>query len=217
MNHDVLVAMDGETALKLAREHRPDLILLDALLPGRSGYEILEDLRNDRAVGRTPVILVTVDDDRARGLECGASDYLRKPLTETRLRAVLEVYTNGSSGEILVIEDDDDAAELIRRSVEEVGFSTRRATNGREGIEMAAAIHPAGIVLDMRMPELDGFGVLERLALADELNKIPVVVLSGYDLSLSQHRRLAAAGHRTYTKGVVTPREIAQSLRELVA
>jgi signal transduction histidine kinase/DNA-binding response OmpR family regulator len=217
MNHDVLVALDGETALKLAREHRPDLILLDALLPGRSGYEILEELRDDPAVGRTPVILVTVDDDRARGIECGASDYLRKPLTEARLRAVLEVYTDNSSGEILVIEDDDDAAELIRRSVEEVGFSTRRATNGREGIEMAAAIQPAGIVLDMRMPELDGFGVIERLALAEGLSKIPVVVLSGYDLSLSQHRRLAAAGYRTYTKGVATPREIAQSLRELVA
>ena len=217
MGYEVMVALDGETGLKLARENRPNLILLDGLLPGRSGYEILAELRRDPLVGRTPVIFVTVDDDRCRGIECGASDYLRKPLTQDHLRAVLDVYAGTSAGDILIIEDDDDAAELVRRGVEEVGFSTRRARNGVEGIDMATAEPPSAIVLDVRMPKLDGFGVIEALARVSALNNIPIVVVSGHDMGLAEHQRLAGSARRVFTKGIVTPREIAQSLQELVA
>jgi signal transduction histidine kinase/DNA-binding response OmpR family regulator len=217
LGYRVVVALDGETGLRLVRQHRPSLVLLDAWLPGRSGYDILSELRRDPVVGNTPVILVTVDDDRARGLACGASDYLRKPVSEETLAAVLGVYDHGCTGEVLVIEDDDDAADLIKRCLEQVGFSTQRASNGREGLEMAAAKKPKAIVLDIRLPELDGFAVIEGLAAAERLSEVPVVVVTGCDMSLAQHRKLAAAGHRVFTKGVVTPREIAQSLREMVA
>jgi len=217
LGYRVVVALDGETGLRLVRQHRPSLVLLDAWLPGRSGYDILSELRRDPVVGNTPVILVTVDDDRARGLACGASDYLRKPVSEETLAAVLGVYDHGCTGEVLVIEDDDDAADLIKRCLEQVGFSTQRASNGREGLEMAAAKRPKAIVLDIRLPELDGFAVIEGLAAAERLSEVPVVVVSGCDMSLAQHRKLAASGHRVFTKGVVTPREIAQSLREMVA
>ena len=217
LGYQVVVALDGESGLRLARQWRPSLVLLDAWLPGRSGYDILSELRKDPIVGNTPVILVTVDDDRARGLACGASDYLRKPVSEETLAAVLGVYDRECSGEVLVIEDDDDAAELIKRCLEQVGFSTQRASNGRQGLEMAAAKRPTAIVLDIRLPELDGFAVIEGLAAAERLSEVPVVVVSGCDMSLAQHRKLAAAGHRVFTKGVVTPREIAQSLREMVA
>lgn len=217
MGYDVFSAIDGETGLVLAREHHPDLILLDALLPGCSGYEVLAELRTDPVLGLTPVILITVDDDRARGLEAGASDYLRKPVTEDQLRAATQVYRGRANGEILVIDDDDDAAELIKRSVEQIGFSTRRANDGLQGIEMAADARPAAIVLDLAMPGLDGFGVIERLSANDALVGVPVIIVSGCEISLSQHRTLAAAGHRFFTKGASTPREIAQSLREMVA
>jgi signal transduction histidine kinase/CheY-like chemotaxis protein len=217
LGYRVVVALDGETGLRLARQHRPRLVLLDAWLPGRSGYDILSELRKDPVVGNTPVILVTVDDDRARGLACGASDYLRKPVSEDTLAAVLGVYDHACSGEVLVIEDDDDAAELIKRCLEQVGFSTQRASNGREGLEMATAKRPTAIVLDIRLPELDGFVVIEGLAAAERLSEVPVVVVSACDMSLAQHRQLAAAGHRVFTKGVAAPREIAQSLREMVA
>ena len=217
IGYDVYAATDGDAGLALMREHRPDLVLLDALLPGRSGYELLGEIRGDQDLARIPVIVITVDDDRARGLKAGATDYLRKPVTEDQLRAVTEPYRGGGSGEILVIEDDDDAAELIQRSVEQVGFSSRRASDGVEGLEMATSIRPAAIVLDLAMPRLDGFGVLERMAADESLTNIPLIVLSGRDISISQHRSLAAAGHPFFTKGASTPREIAQSLLELVA
>ncbi len=217
MGYDVFAAHDGETGLEMARNHRPDLILLDALLPGISGYDVLVELRADETLSRTPVILITVDDDRPRGLAAGASEYLRKPIRETQLRSVMELYSGKVTGDILVIEDDDDSAELIKRSVEQIGFSTRRAIDGLQGVEMASAAPPAAIVLDLAMPGLDGFGVIERLSADDKLMHIPLIIVSGCDVSLSQHQALAAAGYRFFAKGFSTPREIAESLREMVA
>lgn len=215
--YDVLAAADAETGLMMAREHRPDLILLDALLPGRSGYDILPELSADPNLKRTPVILVTIDDDRARGLASGASDYLRKPLTERRLLSAIDPYRARTSGDVLVIDDDDDAAELIKRSVEQIGFSSRRASDGAQGITMASEARPAAIVLDLLMPGLNGFEVIDRLSANEDLATIPLIVVSGCEISLPEHRRLESAGYRFFTKGAATPREIAQSLRELVA
>lgn len=213
----IIAAKDSKVGHDLARLHRPDVILLDALMPGQSGYDLITALRGDEATADIPVVLITIDDDRRRGIAAGASDYIRKPVSKEQLRSVIEVYCGKASGEILIIDDDNDAADLIRRSVEEVGFTTFRATNGVEGMTMAHQMRPSAIVLDLAMPELDGFGVLERLSANAELCNIPLIVLSGQEIGLSEHRELLAAGHRFFTKAASTPREIAQSLKEMVA
>jgi signal transduction histidine kinase/CheY-like chemotaxis protein len=215
MGYSVLSTTSADAALDLARLHMPDFILLDALLPGRTGYDVLEELRRDPRIGHIPTILVTIDDDRARGLRAGATDYLRKPVTEAQLRDVLDVYRLRASGEVLVIDDDDDAADLLTRCVAQVGFSTRRAINGVQGLAMAADIRPDAIVLDLAMPAMNGFEVMQRLAKDDDLRDVPLIVVSGCDITLDEHRRLAAAGHRFFPKAASTPREIAQSLKEL--
>jgi len=210
-------AETGLTGIELVRRHHPDVILLDALLPDRSGYDVLADLRADPELRDIPVVLITVDDDRRRGLDAGASDYIRKPLSKEQLRSVIELYCGKAEGEILVIEDDDDAAELIRRSVEEVGFMTRRAQNGLDGVEMADSHRPSAIVLDLAMPGLDGFGVIDRLTRHETLHNVPLIILSGQQITLEQHRTLAAGGRRFFTKAASTPRQIAQCLKEMVA
>ena len=216
MGYNVVLTTDAENTLELARKHQPDFILLDVLLPGRSGYEVLEELRADPEVGHIPTILITVEDDRARGLKAGATDYLRKPITAHQLRSVLDVYRLRASGEILVIDDDDASADLLARSVAQVGFSARRATDGVQGLEMAAELRPDAIVLDLAMPVMNGFEVLDRLAASEGLFDVPLIVVSGCDITIEEHRRLAAAGHRFFPKAASTPREIAQSLKELV-
>ena len=216
LNYGVISAADGESGLAIARKQKPDLILLDVLMPGRSGYDILEELRADDALGSTPVILVTVDDDRARGLEAGATDYIRKPVAESQLRAMLEVYRTKASGEILIIEDDDDAAELVDRCARQVGFSTRRATDGAQGLAMATAQPPIAIVLDLAMPNFNGFQVIDALLADEALRSIPVIVLSACEISLEEHRRIVDAGYVFCAKGSSSPREIAQHLKALV-
>ncbi len=216
LNYGVISATDGEAGLAMARRQHPDLILLDVLMPGRSGYDILEELRADEALGSTPVILVTVDDDRARGLGAGATDYIRKPVAESQLRAMLEVYRIKASGEILIIEDDNDAAELVERCARQVGFSTRRANDGAEGLAMATAQPPVAIVLDLAMPTLNGFQVIDALLSNEMLRSIPVIVLSAGEITLEEHRRIIDAGYLFCAKGSSSPREIAQHLKELV-
>ena len=216
LNYGVISATDGETGLALARAQKPDLILLDVLMPGRSGYDILEELRADDALGATPVILVTVDDDRARGLDAGATDYIRKPVAESQLRAMLEVYATKATGEILIIEDDDDAAELVDRCARQVGFTTRRAIDGAQGLQMAEEQPPIAIVLDLAMPNFNGFQVIDALLANEELRSVPVIVLSACEISLDEHRRILDAGYLFCAKGSSSPREIAQHLKEMV-
>jgi signal transduction histidine kinase/DNA-binding response OmpR family regulator len=217
LDYDVLTATDGASGLALARSAKPDLIILDVLLPDRSGYDILTEFRADETLSETPIILVTVDDDRARGLEAGATDYIRKPVVEKQLREMLEVYRDKASGEILVIEDDDDAAELVRRCVQQVGFSCRRAKDGIEGLTMARDRTPIAIVLDLTMPNLDGFQVIEALTSEESLRDIPVIVLSACEISFDDHRRIIESGYLFCAKGTSSPREIAQHLKEMVS
>jgi len=216
MGYNVVFTNGADNVLELARTHRPDFILLDVLLPGSSGYHVLEQLRADPDIGHIPTILITVEDDRARGLRAGATDYLRKPITAQQLRSVLDVYRLRATGEVLVIDDDDDSADLLARSVAQVGFSARRAADGAEGLAMAAEMRPDAIVLDLAMPVMNGFEVLDRLSATEELRDVPLIVVSGCDITIEEHRRLAAAGHRFFPKAASTPREIAQSLKELV-
>lgn len=210
-------ATNAEHGLKLAEEIAPDIVLLDALMPGRTGYDILPVLSALPALRDTPILLVTVDDDRPRGLAAGASDYVRKPVTERRLREIISVYEKDLEGEVLIVEDERDAAELLERTVRRLGFSTRHAADGAEGLAALSERTPAAILLDLNMPNLDGFDFIETLARSERDKAIPLIVLSGQELSVAQHHRLLAAGCRYYMKGNAAPREIAESLREMVA
>ncbi|MEO6387863.1 MAG: response regulator [Croceibacterium sp.] len=215
--YTVLKATNGETGLELARAHEPDLILLDALMPGRTGYDVLDEMRSDEALSDTPVLLITVDDDRLRGLGAGASDFIRKPVSESQLRAVVSTYGSEAKGDILVIDDDDVAADLMCRNLKRLGFEPRRAIDGGEGMKMALASRPSAILLDLHMPRFDGFAFLEMLAREKQLSSVPVVVVSAQQLSRGQHNTLVASGCHYFSKGSSAPREIVETLKALVA
>jgi DNA-binding response OmpR family regulator len=214
---DVITAPDGESGLDAARARRPDLIVLDVFMPGKTGYQVLEEIRADEEIRSTPVILTTVDDDRRTGLRLGASDYLTKPIPQEQLASVLAVYQAGVEGEILIIDDDHDACELVSRTAAQVGLKSRRAADGLQGMAMIEAMRPAAIVLDLTLPGLDGFQILERLAGDADLRSIPVVVLSGRPITVAEHEAIARAGCAYYVKGECSPREVAQSLKLAVA
>ncbi len=215
--YDVRTATNAEHGLAIAESMEPDIVLLDALMPGRTGYDVLPDLTALPGLRDTPILIVTVDDDRSRGLAAGASDYVRKPITEARLREIISVYEKDLTGEVLIIEDDSDSAELLERTVRRLGFSIRRAADGAEGLAALGDSRPVAILLDLNMPNLNGFEFIERLAQSEHYATIPLIVLSGQELSVAQHHHLLAAGCRYYMKGSAAPREIAATLREMVA
>jgi hypothetical protein len=215
--YGVIAAGTGEEGLELARAEKPDLIVLDIFLPGKSGYEVLEAIRADEEIGGTPVIVATVDDDRVRGLSVGATEYLVKPIPQEKLAEILNVYQKPIEGEILVIDDDPDSAELIARTAAQLGLKTRRAEDGLQGIRMIQESPPAAIVLDLTLPGMDGFQILETLRLDAKLRNIPIIIVSGRVITVPEHHAIARSGCTYYTKGECSPRQIAQSLKTVLA
>ena len=213
----VTSAQNAEEGLSMARSTKPDIVLLDALMPGRSGYDILPDMAALPELGDTPILMVTVDDDRLRGLKAGASDFVRKPITEGRLRDILSVYEGQIEGDVLIIEDDPATAELLERTARKVGLATRLARDGAEGLAAMRQSTPSAVLLDLQMPRVSGFEVIEAIAADAALAAVPIIVFSGQELTIKQHHALVEAGCRYHMKGNAAPRDIAVSLREAVS
>jgi len=187
----VVPAGDGVTALRLAREVKPQAIILDIHLPRLDGWSVLSQLKSEPTLSNIPVILVSVEEQRARGYSLGACEYLVKPVEPDRLVEVV-TRTLGAqalgSGEVMVVDDDPSTRELVSRSLRRAGFSTAEAHNGEDALLKARVSPPILVVLDLMMPNLDGFEVLRRLR--SENLHMPVVVLTGKDLNLEEQGTL---------------------------
>ncbi|HEY0625830.1 MAG TPA: response regulator [Allosphingosinicella sp.] len=212
MDYGVVAAADGDPGFDAARKIKPDLIILDIHMPRSSGWTVLDRLKKDEGLCGIPVIVVTVDDDRRRGIVAGASEYLTKPTSQEELTKALEVLHASVDGEVLVVDDDEDAGDIVERTARGIGLDVRRAFDGEQGLQMARERMPAVIVLDLAMPRMNGFEMLSELAADPSLSKVPVVVFSARSFSIDEHERLLAAGCTVHSKGVSSPRELLQEL-----
>ena len=187
----VSTASDGLEALKKARELRPNAIVLDIYLPRLDGWSVLSTLKSEPDLARIPVIIISVEEQRARGFSLGACDYLVKPLDAEHMVDVVRRSIGSASGvgDVLVVDDDATTRELVSRSLRRAGFSTTEAHNGEDALLKARVSPPTLVVLDLMMPNLDGFEVLRRLR-AEKL-QVPVVVLTGKTLSADEQRVLS--------------------------
>ncbi len=217
VGYEVITAQNGDVGLALARSENPDLILLDIFMPDRSGYDVLAEIRADDRIKGIPVIVTTVDDDRARGLQMGATEYLLKPVAQEELRKVLTIYQEQIDGEILIIDDDRDSSDLIVRTAGQVGLKSRCAYDGLDGMRMIREKIPSAIVLDLTLPGMDGFQILKALEADEVLAAVPVVVVSGRPITVPEHGAIRRAGCTFFTKGDCSPRQIAHTLKLAIA
>jgi PAS domain S-box-containing protein len=183
-------AADGEQGLALARSERPDVITLDVLMPGMDGWGVLAALKNDPALADIPVVMLSIMDERNLGYSLGAAEYLTKPIERAQLSAVLARYRRAPGAGVLVVEDDDATRAVLRRALEKEGWTVSEAENGRVGLERVAAETPALILLDLMMPEMDGFEFLDELRSRHEAAAPPVVVITAKTLSDAERQRL---------------------------
>jgi signal transduction histidine kinase/DNA-binding response OmpR family regulator len=191
----VRVATDGENGLALARAHRPAAIVLDILLPGIDGWEVLRQLKSDQALREVPVIIATVVDERGVGLALGAVDYLVKPVDPDALVERLGRYTfttkvKTRSMTVLAIDDDPAALDIVESTLAPLGFTVRRASSGQEGIELAQGGGADLVICDLMMPGVDGFEVVTQLRGGKATSAIPILVLTAQDLSRVDKARL---------------------------
>ena len=198
----VLLACDGQEGLKLAREAKPDAITLDVLMPKIDGWAVLRALKEEPETNDIPVIVISIVDDRKMGFALGAAEYLTKPINHDRLFDVLEKLCPGDhEHRVLIIEDDPATREMMRRVVDRAHWKTREAANGLEGLERLREGIPDVIVLDLMMPQMDGFQFLVRLREKPEWASIPVVVVTAKSLSATDRQFLDGRVKRLVQKG----------------
>ena len=209
-------ATDGRTGLELARTRQPDAITLDVMMPGMDGWAVLAALRADPVTEGIPVIMATILDEQHMGMALGAADYLTKPIDRARLIAAVEriVGTTPDAG-ILVVDDDEGTRRLLRQTLEKSGWRVREAANGREGLAQLADERPALVLLDLMMPELDGFGFLEGVR-SRGVTGLPVIVITAKELTESDRARLNGGVEAIVQKGG-GPDELVRAIGELVA
>jgi len=210
----VVTAGGGEEGLRLARERRPDAITLDVLMPGVDGWAVLAALKGDPATADIPVVMLTIVDERNLGYALGAADYLTKPIDRDRLLAVLSKHRRGRS--VLVVDDDPDVRALLRRSLEREGYAVVEAEHGRAALARLGEATPDLVLLDLMMPEMDGFEFLVELRRLPASRHVPVVVITAKDLTPEDHRRLNGSVERILAKGAVSREALLGEVRALV-
>jgi signal transduction histidine kinase/DNA-binding response OmpR family regulator len=199
----VLSASTGAEGAALAADRHPDVILLDLLLPDQSGLELLQLLKRDGATARIPVLVISIMNDAVKGLTMGAADYLVKPVDRAAVVKSVKRLLDGQGEHeptVLVVDDERDTAELIRDTLRNEGLRTQVAHHGRQALELIARKRPDLVILDIMMPEMSGFEVLEALARDHTTSAIPVLVLTARGDESDARRGLALGAKRYISK-----------------
>ena len=212
-----ITAPGGRDGLRLARERRPDAIILDVIMPDIDGWSVLRTLKADPEVADIPVILVTMLGDREMGLALGAIDHLTKPIVTRDLIGVLaRVHRSDGASDVLVVDDDGGTRDVLRRTMVREGWTVREAANGAEGLERVADSKPAIILLDLMMPEMNGFEMLHALRQNTAWIDIPVVIITSKDLSNEERDWLRGHTMDVFQKGAYGRTELIATIREMI-
>jgi CheY-like chemotaxis protein/signal transduction histidine kinase/HAMP domain-containing protein len=215
LSHDkgfkVLVAIGGAEALALAREFHPTAVSLDVFLPDMLGWTVLNHLKQDPATRHIPVQMLTLDEDRHHGLTRGAFAFVTKPTTTEGLESALDrikEYSKPRRKRLLVVEDNPGEQLSIRELLGHDDIDVSIAATGAEALSAIKEQPFDCVVLDLRLPDMSGFEVLERLGDTPELNDLPVVVFTGKELSPEEDARLHSLARSVVVKGVESPERL---------
>ncbi len=206
-------AQSAAQGLDLAAELMPDVITLDVMMPGKDGWFVLSTLKSDPTLQSIPVVMITMVDDKGIGYALGASEYLVKPIQRDRLLQVLSRFANNQGRTALVVEDEADIRDLIARHLRRADWNVRTAGNGVEALKMLEEEHPDVVILDLMMPEMDGFELAEIMREDLRWHNIPIIVVTAMDLSISEQARLQFSVERILNKNV---RSIEQVVNEVL-
>ncbi len=206
----VTSAPDGRAGLELARRDPPSAIVLDVVMPEMDGWSLLAALKRDPDLAKIPVIVQTVLKDRSTGFALGAAEYIEMPLDAARLLGALARQARRADPAVLVVEDDDVTRTMVVRALEGAHCVVTAVADARAALDRLANSRPDVVLLDLMMPGMDGFDLLDRMRAREEWRELPVVVLTARELSEEERLRLAERAARVLQKGAP-----GQGLREV--
>jgi PAS domain S-box-containing protein len=195
-------ARSGDDGLEAARQQRPQVIVLNINMPAKQGWSVLALLKEDQETAGIPVVIVTSLDEPELGMALGATDYLVKPIHPAHLIRTVRRWLTPSNDNftVLVVDDDDAMREIVERTLRGAGYQVATAANGNEGLRAVETRSPGLIVLDLMMPEMDGFEFLRRLKEDPRHCQLPVVVATAKELSESEQKVLQESATRVIQK-----------------
>jgi PAS domain S-box-containing protein len=214
--YKVIPVANAANAKDTVKRVKPYAITLDIMMPEIDGWTVLEQLKNDPETRNIPVIICSIVEEEEKGFSIGAADYLVKPILEEDLVLALNrLNGDGAIKKVLIIDDAPDDLRLMEKILtDHSNYQPILAEGGEKGWEMITQQQPDAVILDLFMPDLDGFTILERLRTTEELRDLPVVVVSGVDLSPEQKKQLENLGKHMLQKGMLTQAELFSTLEK---
>jgi PAS domain S-box-containing protein len=219
----VETAVTGEEGLQLARQQRPDAIILDIILPKMDGWTVLSTLKADPDLAEIPVIVLSFISNKNRGFALGASDYLTKPFDGKRLAALLSKYQPDRkqdllpvADQILVVEDDSTTRQLLRGLLQRQGWIVLEAENGQEALQMIQHSPPTLILLDLVLPQKSGFELIHDLHRTEQWANIPIIVLTAAELTPTEWILLRGYVEQILQKGSYSCEDLLREIHTLL-
>ena len=216
--YNVVMAANGKQGLQMAKEIVPDMITLDVMMPEMDGWETLVALKNDPFLVNIPVVMSSIIEDRHLAQTLGAVDYLSKPVDKVRLLKVVDKHIAKSArGPILVIEDDPDTLEATCDLLVQAGWSIQAAENSAEAIKIIEKSPPVLILLDLMMPDMDGFETIKKLRYHPQWQLIPIIVITSVELSTSEYAQLSKQVQNIFQKGKYELQDLLDEVNEVIS
>ena len=210
-------ACDGMEGIQKINELHPDVILLDVMLPGMSGWQVLTYVKKQPSLVQIPVIMLTMIDEKSTAYSLGATYYLHKPIDKGELSRVINNCLRKEGRKmVLVVDDNADARKLVRLILENEGLGVVEAENGYLGLMRVAERRPALILLDLMMPGMSGRQFLDELQKREDCLQIPVIALTGMDIDSNELKALEGRVDKIIQKGAYSIDQVLAEVREIM-
>lgn len=210
-------ASTGEEGLRLAKELLPSAIVLDVVLPGIDGWSVLAALKTDPSTAKIPVIMASMLDEKQRGIDLGADEYVTKPIRRERLLDLIHKHlAEVESPRVLIVEDDPDMLKRLSDALKAESWEVMEALNGHEAVALLSEPPPDLILLDLILPGIDGFQVLEQIRKTEAWETTPVLVMTNAELDEASRQQLQGKVQQVLSKSLYGRDELLREIHTLV-
>ena len=216
--YDTEIAIDGEDAIKKAKEILPFAITLDIMLPKKDGWQVMQELKNFPNTSHIPIIIVSIVDDESLGFSLGSVGYLVKPVDKEQLIGILdkiELSVKQQNPKVLIIDDNEEDIRLMESILTNEDFNVIKAYNGDDGIELTIKEKPDLIILDLMMPGKNGFDVVKAIRENSEIEKIPIIISTIKEITPEDREQLNSKVKSIVQKGEDAKEHILQAIRDI--
>jgi signal transduction histidine kinase/DNA-binding response OmpR family regulator/HAMP domain-containing protein len=215
--YSVRSASSGDEGIKLAEELHPTAITLDIMMPGKDGWQVLRELKANPKTKDIPVIIHSIIENRPLALSLGALEVITKPSDARQVLSVVDRACRSKSQPILIVDDDQDFADALKRMLQAEGYEAMAVYSGGEALKIIEQVNPSLLFLDLLMPGIDGFAIVNQLRAQERWSDLPIVILSAADIPLDRRQNLNELIQEFIDKGRFTEETISSTIKKVIA